>query len=194
MEAAMPASYQLVVDGKEAKSEAGRNPSEWQGNSAKALAMAHRRWDAGGVNPPRQHLLGVVAALVVTTGTELVADPFAPDIIPKPMKIEVGQGAFELTGQTAFVARPGAEIEGEELAAALRRPTGFGLGATTPRTPNRISLQLEPSLEPRLGTQGYSLVVQPTAVFITAASAAGLFYGGITLRQLLPPAIWSPHT
>jgi hexosaminidase len=39
----------------------------------------------------------------------------------------------------------------------------------------------------RLGAEGYRLVVRPGGVKIRARTAAGVFYAGQTLRQLLPP-------
>ncbi|MCY3022194.1 MAG: hypothetical protein NTW87_24545, partial [Planctomycetota bacterium] len=39
-------------------------------------------------------------------------------LIPQPAKVERAAGQFELTAQTAIVARPGAQAEAERLAAA----------------------------------------------------------------------------
>ena len=44
-----------------------------------------------------------------------------------------------------------------------------------------------------LGAEGYELSVTPGAVTIRAATQAGLFYGGHTLLQLLPPEIFSTN-
>jgi len=42
------------------------------------------------------------------------------------------------------------------------------------------------------GPEGYHLGASPTVITISAAAPAGIFYGMQTLRQLLPPAIFSP--
>ena len=43
----------------------------------------------------------------------------------------------------------------------------------------------------RLGKEGYWLTVSPETIQIAAADQPGLFYGLQTLRQLLPPQIFS---
>ncbi|HVX67992.1 MAG TPA: beta-N-acetylhexosaminidase, partial [Bryobacteraceae bacterium] len=52
-----------------------------------------------------------------------------------------------------------------------------------------IQITLDPS-RADLGEEGYELTVRPAGVRITAREDAGLFYGGQTLRQLLPAAAW----
>lgn len=46
---------------------------------------------------------------------------------------------------------------------------------------------VDPSLHADLGDEGYRLSVSPGGVVIRASTAAGAFYAGQTLRQLLPP-------
>src|SRR5208282_2318771 len=49
------------------------------------------------------------------------------------------------------------------------------------------------NLTKALGTEGYQLAMNSEAVFIRAATTAGLFYGAQTLLQLLPPEIFSTN-
>jgi hexosaminidase len=129
------------------------------------------------------------------SGTPPSASPAGPNeiaLIPMPLSLEMRSGDFELTSQTVIVAQAGAESEAERLASPLRAPTGFALPVRqTPRGDNCIVLELDRALEPRLGREGYRLSVTPTQVVIRAAGEAGLFYGGVTFRQLLPPDIFS---
>lgn len=50
---------------------------------------------------------------------------------------------------------------------------------------------LDPALAARLGEEGYLLVCTAAGLRITAATPAGLFYGGRTLLQLLPPEVFA---
>ena len=108
------------------------------------------------------------------------------DVVPKPVQLIPAPGVFELTEQTVLTAGPGAEREAQQLAAWLRVATGYELSLVSAAETNGIVLELDRSLEAQLGTEGYRLSVTPTRIAIRSATEAGLFYGGITLRQLLP--------
>jgi len=74
---------------------------------------------------------------------------------------------------------------------ALRRVTGFPLpsASITPKT-DCILWVLDASLGQRMGEEGYRLVVTPERMVLSAPSEAGLFYAGMTLRQLLPAEVF----
>ncbi len=115
-----------------------------------------------------------------------------PALVPAPAKMTVAEGTFRLGRETSICARAGAEAEARKLAAALRTPTGLPLPvkAGEPK-PGAVVLKLDRSLEPQLGAEGYRLSVTPARVTICAAAETGLFYGGVTLRQLLPPEVFA---
>ncbi len=115
----------------------------------------------------------------------------APALIPQPAQMEIGAGQFTLTAQTRIVFTPEAKevaAIAEYLAGHLRPATGFALpvGGQT----GAIGLQLD-STAKELGAEGYRLKVIPQSVTICAQQPAGLFYGAVTLLQLLPPEIFS---
>ena len=56
---------------------------------------------------------------------------------------------------------------------------------------NSIQLDIVPSLEGKLGEEGYELEVTEQTIRLRAAKGGGLFYGIQTLRQLMPPAVFS---
>ncbi len=117
-----------------------------------------------------------------------------PAIIPLPAQQTWRPERFEFDSKTVFVATGTAEKEARKLAASLRLATGLPLSVTSSQhSASSILLVLDPAAESRLGKEGYRLEVARNQVIIKAATEAGLFYGGVTLRQLLPPEIVGPH-
>lgn len=118
-----------------------------------------------------------------------------PSIIPQPAHMEVRVGTFELTAKTA-ITFAGGEIEAQKLAVALRTSTGFKMSVSPVSTMAKnqeITFLLQTNQFEKVGAEGYALSVMPNYVGISAATEAGLFYGGRTLLQLLPPEIFSTN-
>ncbi len=126
------------------------------------------------------------------SGSHLAEPRPSVDLVPAPVRVQRSGSAFELTPATVVQADPAAAAEAEKLAEALRKVTGFPL----PMSPSvaaasAIVLGLDATFESGFGGEGYRLEVASNRVTIRAAGTAGLFYGGITLRQLLPPEAFS---
>lgn len=122
----------------------------------------------------------------------------APDlaVIPQPLSLQAGDGAFTIGPETRIVADAASGKSADMLAGWLRPATGYALNVAPGKTSDRaINFAIDPSLA-RLGDEGYVLEVTPKRVTIRASGAAGLFYGAQSLRQLLPPAVFasSPQT
>ncbi|MFJ7900690.1 beta-N-acetylhexosaminidase [Streptomyces sp. NPDC096198] len=105
------------------------------------------------------------------------------DLIPAP---RTGRrvrppAPFVLDGRTALGAGPGTE----GVARLLRDVLGAATGLPLPDggADSGIVLRLDPALE----REGYRLAVDNRAVRIDGGSAAGVFWGATTLRQLLGP-------
>ena len=107
-------------------------------------------------------------------------------IIPKPVSIEQSPGTFAISKATTVIAGSGAEDEAGELSRRLQvlahQPCPLSRGAGGEST---IALQLDRSLADKLGTEGYQLSIKPGRILITAPTTAGLFYGGVSLSQLV---------
>lgn len=120
--------------------------------------------------------------------------PAGPSIVPRPAKMEVGSGSFELGPKTRIVLdSPSADAKevGEFLAAKLRRSTAYPLDISpwAGQVPgDAILLRTGEGLS-KLGNEGYRLSAFKNGVKIEAAAPAGLFYGVQTLLQLLPPEV-----
>ncbi len=114
-------------------------------------------------------------------------------LIPVPVSVTAGEGAFTLTAETKIYVdtTPGVEELGAYLADALRPATQYEFPVIpTMASPDagHITLTMV-GAEPALGDEGYKLAITETGVTLVAYRPAGLFWGIQTLRQLFPPRI-----
>ena len=149
-------------------------------------------------------------------------DASLPGVIPLPQRMEVRSGSFTLGPETHIQSDAASLKTAERLAARLRRATGFPFpvnAAAAPSatggavTPLRVGVTTEPAKPAKpsaagggvitltshgakasLGAEGYELTVTPTSATIRATEEAGLFYGAVTLAQLLPPEVFARST
>jgi len=111
-------------------------------------------------------------------------------LIPRPQRIEMQEGRWELRRSSRISAVPAAEEEARKLASALSTSTGFRIPVVTAGArPEDIAMALEPGRKD-LGDEGYELNVNAGGVRMVARRRAGLFYATQTFRQLLPAASW----
>ncbi len=107
-------------------------------------------------------------------------------IIPKPVKMEAGNGYFKIDNHTS--------IKYDTKVAALRQTASFfssfvkdvsGINLTqNAKHVKYISFELKKI--PAIGDEGYKLSVSPTSIVIAANNPKGIFYGIQSLIQLLP--------
>ncbi len=112
-------------------------------------------------------------------------------IIPEPSSISLSAGHFELCKDTRIIADDKLIAKARQLADFLRPATGFDItsGQVSPGD-NVIVIKLNQG-PAKSSIESYELQVKPKAIIITANTQSGIFYGIQTLRQLLPPQIFS---
>jgi hexosaminidase len=134
----------------------------------------------------------VMTVLMLTFFSAMSQSRKTISIIPQPVSVKEGAGIFKLTGETAIeISSSSLAGVGKYLSEALAPATGFSPKVNNVNSFSGGTIQLRLSGKPATIKEAYELVVTPSAVTITADTAAGIFYGIQTLLQLLPNEIES---
>jgi hexosaminidase len=112
-----------------------------------------------------------------------------PALLPAPAQLELGRGAFTVDAETKVhvsddpQAAAVAHYFGDLLVRARGLRTEIVRGASSPDDANVIhfTLRADASASP----DSYTLSISEDAAHVTAAQPSGLFYGAVTLWQLL---------
>jgi hexosaminidase len=124
-------------------------------------------------------------------------------VIPYPQSVEPSDGSFTMTHETRIVLGDGSTDAERFLSDEIRRSVKeylgieltvaegddaasdgiiyFGLTGVSNVAANRAGNRITPGME----EEGYILDATPDGIFITAKSSTGLYYGGMTLLQLI---------
>jgi len=108
------------------------------------------------------------------------------ELIPAPRSVVAAAGEVRLTAHSRLWAGTATEGVGRWLRTVLWQATGLPLREGRERDEtdgDGIALRLDPEL----GPEEYRLVSDRNGVLIEGGSAAGVFWGAQTLRQLLGP-------
>jgi hexosaminidase len=129
---------------------------------------------------------------------KLVYPPVVPlALCPAPAEMTKRPGAYRVGAKVPILYDPqaaGAQEAARFLAGYWDKPENAAielrpLTAGDAPEPGAIRLVMPPEEErARLPDEGYRLSIAPAAVYLTASSASGFFYGVQTLRQLTPQA------
>lgn len=136
-------------------------------------------------------IVALAAFMTMMTSTARGSD--WPEIIPQPATMDTLDGTFRITANSTI------SVEGSDeallevasyLADVLETATGqrprISHGSSPTLAPGMIVLSTS-GVDPRLGPEGYELMVTQMLTMIRAPKPAGIFYGIQSLRQLLPP-------
>jgi hexosaminidase len=141
-----------------------------------------------------------IAALVLAAGMLAPAGAAGAnvEVIPKPASVqERSHVRFDLRPDTrirlAHATRGSRGVAGQ-LARRLRRSTGYDLPVVAGRAGRHPVITLKLARGAAGGREAYRLTAGRRAVRLRAGTAAGLFRGVQTLRQLLPAKVESAST
>lgn len=111
-------------------------------------------------------------------------------IIPLPATIIPGSGTFQLNAATVMQVPQGdrnASSAARYLAELWKRSNGLTLAVSATAAGKVSDARIAFRSEPGFGPEAYRLEVAPKRITVSATTGAGLFYGAVTLWQLLPP-------
>jgi hexosaminidase len=136
-----------------------------------------------------QRAAAQAAALVLTF---TLAPAAHSGVIPLPAEVVVGRGSFNVD-PTTIVRVPRGDRDADNAARylvelwsrtnGLTLPIAIDTASTAATSANTIAFRHQSGL----GPEAYGLKVTPQRITVSASSSAGLFYGAVTLWQLLPP-------
>ncbi|MGC5342159.1 beta-N-acetylhexosaminidase [Streptomyces sp. DT171] len=110
-------------------------------------------------------------------------------MIPAPLSVDTpaDAGSFALDQNTVIDAAPGTEGVARLLRATVGAATGLPLAPGSGDGRGAIRLRLDPAAADELGPEGYRLDVDADGATLVGVTAAGVFRGTQTVRQLLGP-------
>ncbi len=114
----------------------------------------------------------------------------SPLVIPVPREFSAGSGVFRMSAATSIIysGGPGAAEAAQYFHDLAKQDPEITAQAPREDDSESDSVSFKLVNETRdewQGPESYTLVVKPNGVTVTAPTSAGLFYGGVTLWQLL---------
>ncbi|HJU39875.1 MAG TPA: family 20 glycosylhydrolase, partial [Tahibacter sp.] len=107
-----------------------------------------------------------------------------PALVPQPLRLDVRDGALRIDASTRVVAAsPEAKAAAAYFVDTLKRTRDVALTVVDADAQGAIVFTLDPAA-PDDGDEGYAIAIDARGAKVTARTARGLFYGGVSLWQL----------
>ncbi|MDE1150561.1 MAG: family 20 glycosylhydrolase [Azospirillaceae bacterium] len=133
--------------------------------------------------------LAVIGLAALMGSTALAASLPTVGPIPLPAEMQIGQGSFTLPAGAIITVPAGdaqARFAASQLVDFVQRVRGVSLSVREGQGDAAVTLALAPDA-PVDEAEGYVLDVAPSGIRVTARDEAGLYYGAMTVAQLLTP-------
>lgn len=126
----------------------------------------------------------LVISFIIFNFTIINEQVFAQQIIPLPQQMQKEEGKFRLNKTTVLISDIKFNNEANQLLIQLKKRTGLSLllGEKSSVTFNSITLK---TVTTGIQSEGYKLMVSRDGITIEASDNAGMFYGCMSLLQLL---------
>jgi hexosaminidase len=141
-------------------------------------------------------LIIAMLCIEISSTAKISSDLSKADLIPKPVQVTATGGYFSLTsGTDIYINGDSKELKqiGQFLADKLKPSTGFGIDViptvNIPGTGNIYMTLTSNKPNPKLGDEGYELIITKKLITLSANKAEGLFHGIQSIRQILPAKI-----
>ncbi|WP_206862032.1 family 20 glycosylhydrolase [Lysobacter changpingensis] len=122
-----------------------------------------------------------------TAATTISASAAATPVIPRPAKVELREGRFAF-GPQSRIAVAGGDAEAtriaRDFASRVQQARGFAPPVEGAAEGAAVVFAIDPDIAPA-GDEAYVVDIAAQGTKITARKPAGLFYGAVTLWQLL---------
>lgn len=148
--------------------------------------------------------LSALALIAIFIGGATMARAKTPSVvlIPRPQKMEVTGGAFQITPQTVVAAvsdQSGKTVPEDmkffdQYLRDILKPIHLAAEEKKTEPPQKSIMVWLMSYDKSAAPESYQLEVTESGIKMSAGTPAGLFYAIQTLRQLLPPQIEDPKT